>query len=51
MPAYMYKEPKPACKDGGMPQYEYVKASSKGALNSSNSLYHMSMIMDLRQAN
>ena len=51
MPAYMYKELKPACKDGSMPKYKRVKTSGKGALNGPNSLYHLSMIMDLRQVN
>ena len=34
---------------GGMPQYEYVKVASKGVLDSPNSLYHLSLIVDQRQ--
>ena len=31
---------------GGVPQYELVKAASKGVLNISNSLHHLSLIVD-----
>ena len=34
---------------GGMPQYEHVKAASKGVLDSPNSLYHLSLIVDQRR--
>ena len=29
-----------------MPQYEHVKAASKGVLDSPNSLHHLSLIVD-----
>ena len=34
---------------GGMPQYEHVNTSSKGALNSPKSLHHLSLIVDERR--
>ena len=51
LPAYMCKSRNQHARTGGMLQYEHVKASSKDALNGPNSLYHLPLIMDLRQEN